>query len=243
MARRLTVSVVIPCGGADDEWRRQALAYVVGHYRRCHPDWPVYLGHAEEPWSKGRAAHDGVAQADGDILVIADADSFVNPGVLEETVRLVANPPSDEHVWGIPHKMVHRLDEDQTSLVLAGAAPDTRKVIRPAYTGPRGGGITVLPRWAWDTVGGIDPRYEGWGGEDLSFGWALSVLAGHFSRIYGDLVHLWHPHPAPDLRGSFESEDLVARYRSAYEAWRRERDTQPMRSLVEEARHAVGNHQ
>ena len=72
-----------------------------------------------------------------------------------------------------------------------------------------------MSRAAYDRVHGIDPSFLGWGGEDLAFGWALDTLAGPHTRLTGTLVHLWHPHPAPKLRGSAESETLVARYRSA----------------------------
>lgn len=68
---------------------------------------------------------------------------------------------------------------------------------------------------AYHAAGGVDRRFEGWGGEDLAFGWALETLVGPAHRLDGILVHLWHPHPAPDLRGSAESEELVARYAAA----------------------------
>ena len=88
-------------------------------------------------------------------------------------------------------------------------------------------------------AGGVDPRYQGWGGEDLSFGWVLAVTVGRQQRLGAELIHLWHPHPAPDLRGSLESEELVARYQGAYKHFRRTKDDGPMRLLVEEVKRAT----
>ncbi len=117
--------------------------------------------------------------------------------------------------WVVPHGSVHRLTEEATAAVLAGRGADLTKVVRRRYQGPAGGGIVVCTREAYDTVGGIDARFLGWGGEDLSFGWALDTLVGQHERIGVPLVHLWHPHPAPNLRGSPEAEALVAQYRAA----------------------------
>lgn len=205
----MTVSILLPVGGADCEHRRRARDWIAARYRQKHPDWPLICGESDETWSKGAAVADAAQRATGDVLVIADADSYVEPAVLVDAVRWCeAGRP-----WVVPHWKVYRLTPEATENVYAGHPADLAALVRPAYTGPPGGGITVLTRDAYDTVDGIDPRFYGWGGEDLAFGWALHALTGKPIRLTGSLVHLWHPHPAPDLRGSPESERLVARYK------------------------------
>lgn len=211
----MTAAVLIPAGVAADEWRARALDYVQAWWARHFPQLPVHLGDSGDPWSKGAAVDAALELADGaQVLILADADSFLFDPV---DVRRALELADGGEPWIVPHRLVYRLRERET--VRLQAEPDTKPRLgwthRPAYEGPAGGGITIVRRDAFELVGGIDRRYLGWGGEDLSFGWALETLAGPVHRLDGALVHLWHPHPAPTLRGSPESEELVARYKSA----------------------------
>jgi hypothetical protein len=204
------ISVLVPYGGGCP-WRERAWDYVRAHYEREHADWELVVGTCEGEWSKGGALADAFCRSTGSILVVADADSFIAPSVLLEAVRLVA----DGQPWVVPHTYVQRLHRRHTEEVLAGASPRRGRNARPPYRGVIGGGIVVLNRQAWGTVGGVDERFRGWGGEDISFGWALETLIGPCVRLDGELWHLWHPHPAPRRRGSPASEALAGRYREA----------------------------
>lgn len=222
------VGVVIPTR-AGDEWRTWALRWVLNFYAREHPTFDVVLGEppSDVPWSKGLAVEIGrTLLGPVDVLVLADADSVIsNPAKLVEAVDLVANGYAP---WVVPHSSVFRLKESETKRLYSDptSRPRTNQVCRAPYVGPAGGGITVLTPDAYDEVGGIDERYLGWGGEDVSFGWALETLVHKVTRLDGRLVHLWHPHPAPNHRGSEESEALVALYTQARGRPRR------MRALV-----------
>ncbi len=209
----MTVAVVVPYQPTD-EHRARARTFILDHYRQHHPTWELIEGNLPEwvPWSKGAALNVAIETTDADVLVLADADSFIDPHVVADAVRLVEVGAAR---WVVPHRLVHRLTEEATTAVYAGHRPRLAEVVRRHYTGLAGGGIVVLTRTAYDTVGGIDPRFLGWGGEDLTFGWALGTLVGPHTRLTAPLVHLWHPHPAPNLRGSLESEALVAEYRAA----------------------------
>ena len=222
----MTVAVLIPADVSGDPHRARALDYVRRWYADHFADWPVFVGApGSADWSKGAAVAAALERAAGaQALVLGDADSFtLDPEHLRQAVDLVT---LGKHPWAIPHRNVYRLRELETARLLDDptAKPRLGHTARPTYEGPAGGGITVVDRSAFDQVHGIDPRYLGWGGEDVSFGWALSTLAGDPVRLDGRLVHLWHPHPAPNLRGSPESEALVALYRSARGVPRRMRD-------------------
>lgn len=203
--------------GITDEWRARARAYVEEWYARHFPSWPLFVGEvpAGEEWSKGAAVADALDRAgSADVLVLADADSFTSsPEELAAAVKAVelGRP------WAQPHRLVFRLAEKETLELHRDPLrrPRMGKVCRAPYSGPLGGGITVLRRDVFELVRGIDRRFLGWGGEDVAFGWALETLAPGGARLEGALVHLWHPHPAPNLRGSEASEELVAEYRRA----------------------------
>lgn len=227
----MTAAVIIPFSPADEAPERIAgKEYVTAWYAQHHPRWWIAEAGCPEPvWSKGAAVADAVAAlpASVDVFVIADADSFiVEPRILAEAVDLVERGLAN---WVTPHQFVYRLKQAETDRVLAGGTPRLGHTHRAPYEGPIGGGITVVSRSAFDTVNGIDRRFLGWGGEDIAFGYALETLCPPGRRLTGALVHLWHPHPAPTLRGSPESEALVAAYTDARGLRRR------MRAMVDGA--------
>lgn len=203
--------------GITDEWRARARTYVEQWYARHFPEVELVTGECAQAseWSKGEAIADAFGKTSADVLVLADADSFMlDPGHLRTAIDLVRHAG---HPFAVPHSKVYRLRADETTRIedAPELAPRLGYTARPVYEGPIGGGITVVSREAFELVGGVDRRFLGWGGEDLAFGWALQTLAGKGQRLEGRLVHLWHPHPAPTLRGSPASEELVAKYRAA----------------------------
>jgi hypothetical protein len=227
------VSIVMPYT-SDDEHRQAARRYVLGWYARHHPAWEIVEGTCAGEWSKGRALADAATRASHDILVLADADSIVPADILDDAARQVAAGAA----WVVPHRRVFRFDQGPTEQVYAGADPEPNPTWcrnRRPYGGVTGGGIVVLSRSAWETVGGIDPRFLGWGGEDIAFGWALETLCGPAVHLGGPLFHLWHRQEAQGehRRGSPTSEALAGRYRQA-----RNRPEQ-MRALVAEHQELV----
>jgi len=224
----VSVSVVIPYrpdGGSRD----RALAWVLGRWAAECPDWQVIVESDDGgPWRKGVAVAHGLALARGDVVVIADADSW-SPGVREAAERIAAGVP-----WMMPHTEVVRLTADATEAVLAGAALDetaAKKANRElAYTQATAGGIVVLRREVARDVP-IDPRFADWGGEDISWRYALENLVAPRRRLPGALYHLWHEPATERVRGvTPESDRLRMRYAKA------RHDRTRMRALVDEAK-------
>lgn len=211
----MTVAALVPFRSGEDPHRDAALRYVLDRLADLHPGWQLLTnepGDVAGEWNKGAALAALLARTSAEIIVVHDADSYVDPDNLAEIVEAVA---VDRHRWGIPHGMVYRLRPEETARVLAGRRARRGHVIRTPYPAIPGGGITVVDRPALELVDGIDRRFLGWGGEDVAFGLALHTLAGAPALGGAPLIHLWHPHPAPDLRGPPASEDLVARYKAA----------------------------
>lgn len=207
----MSVSVLVPFASGCPH-RERAWGYVRAHYEREHADWELIEGTCTGLWSKGLALVDAKSRSTGETFVVADADSFVAPEVLTEAVELVRAGAT----WVVPHYRVQRLSQYYTRAVIEANAPVRRgRVHRQPYIGVLGGGIVVLSRDVWEAVGGIDPRYLGWGGEDISFGYTLETLVGPPARLEADLWHLWHPPATKNRRGSPESEALAARYKAA----------------------------
>lgn len=164
-------AVVIPWRGGDAD-RERALHFVIDCYRAL--GWPVTIGgHTIGPWNKPKAIANAVAGTDADILVIADGDVLCDK--VEEAV--------DRCVTYVqPWRRIYRLSKKATDLVYAGADPkdiyrEPDMLHRRVYGGVVGGGLLVCKREVYESCP-LDPRFEGWGGEDVSWGHALQALHG-----------------------------------------------------------------
>jgi hypothetical protein len=198
--------------------RERALEFVLRHHGNV-----TLATEGGEPWSKARAVRAALAQSDADAVVVADADVWC--GGIDKAVMAVACGVA---TWAVPHRKVFRLSQRGTEELLAGGV-GTRWLVQRPYVGLPGGGVVVAHR---DTLLDVppDPRFEGWGQEDESWGIALEQLCGRPWRGTADLVHLWHPYPDRMSRrwGSAANRKLYIRYASA------RRSSRAMRELVKE---------
>jgi hypothetical protein len=219
----MSVAVVIPWYENDgaDSMRHQTREFVIDWWRRRHPMWSVVIGSVsadEGQWCKGLAVHRGAQQTHADILVVADADVIC--GDVREPVAQIETLRSG---WAVPHRLVYRMSEDATNMMISdGRQPPlvAPGVVSPDFveihTGKAGGGLVVLPHKLLDDVP-IDPRFCGWGQEDLSWSRALTMIAGHPWRGTAPLLHLWHEPQGRISRGvgSIESYALWQQYQQA----------------------------
>jgi hypothetical protein len=218
----VSVTVIVPLSADLDHHRRRAWEWVHAHYSRDHPDWQLLAGFCHGPWSKALAVASAAEHAQGNTLVVADADVWVSP----ESLRLAVEAAQAASV-AIPHETVHRLDEKATLAHYAGHWLPSYD--RKPYVGIPGGGIAVLRREVYEDVP-LDPRFQGWGGEDVSWGLALYTLHGRWWRGDADLWHLYHPTARVGKVGGRESEHLATAYSRAFNKPDR------MRAIVEEAK-------
>jgi len=214
----MTVSLVVPAPREGAE-RVRNWRWLRGRYLRLFPDWELVEGFdAGEPYSKGRHLAAATAEAAGDVLVVADADVLLAPAVLLDALAAIGGGAP----WVVPYDPVYRLNEAATCAVVDGRwSPVPHELSlghleRAVRRGPAGGGVVVVRASDYRRVGGIDPAFTVWGGEDISLGRALDTLAGPHVRLLAPAWHLAHPTLRPeDGRGSPDNELLAGRYRDA----------------------------
>ena len=239
----MAVHVVIPWRSGCP-YREAALDYVGKWWMENYPTWsltlgpwPVELG----PWRKGcavRAA--GIHPAPDDVVVVSDAD--VIPVGIGEAVDAIGASGWGRPMarWAVPFRVVNRLSEAASDLVTSGrmgipssgAAPG---ILAESYVGTAGGGVVALRGDVFTDVP-IDPRFAGYGQEDVSWSLALHRLAGMPAQGSAPLWHLWHTPQERMIRGTTVSRGVgsVASQR----LWQRYREAATptlMRSLVAEA--------
>lgn len=192
--------------------RQQNLPWVVQQLEPLVDE--VVIGEISGPWSKAEAVAKGLETARGDVLVIHDADVWVqDPSWVTDCLKALYTVSAVA-----PHSTVRRLpDAVSTRSVVGGANPysfDSQN-----HRARFGGGIVVLERSTYEHCP-LDPRFVGWGQEDESWAIALDVLFGRCVQQPRDLIHLWHPpQERLDRRwGSQESTALYKRYETAAES-------------------------
>jgi len=246
MGDDVTVWIVIPwrsgCGH-----RQRAFDHVIRWWAENYPAWPVAIGEWPKdrgPWRKGCAVRNaGIRVQDDDVVVVSDADVLpVGVGVAVDAVG-PANRGRQQARWAMPFRIVHRLTEPGTWLAINGGIDLTRPlpcdmtgVVEETYVGSAGGGAVVLLGDVFNEIP-IDPRFFGYGQEDLSWSLALHRLAGAPIMHSATLWHLWHPPQEKMRRGGTTSRGVGSE--AGLRLWHRYREAATpatMSALVSEAR-------
>jgi hypothetical protein len=227
-----TVEVIVPYWGSDPQ-REASLEYVLARLKAER--LPVKVARSDGPAPKAAVLWPVLRKSNADVLVIHDADLWCEG--LPAAIDTVIN---GEFVWARPHRNVVRLAADSSAFYMTtGELPGRREIRydRTPYLGVTGGGIVVArAEVLLDVV--MDPRFEGWGQEDMALGNAIWTLYGppHIGDL--DLIHLYHePLPRVDhMWGSEANRELYTRYHKATV------DPSAMLALVAEAHHALEAH-
>lgn len=205
----MSIAVIIPF--TSDDGHRNAAALIVKAF--WHTEFPTVPNHRQEvqiilapdtqqPFSRAQAINDAAASTTADILVINDADSLCEPEAVQRAVLQATLDP------GLVRAYTHykRLTKEATEALTPSTYLD-------AWQGPfdwemenaHAHGCVAVRRECFEQVGGYDPKFRGWGYEDLA---AEMLYDAHWPdrRIDGTLVHLWHSSvsDAPEVEANAE---------------------------------------
>lgn len=218
----MTLSVLMPVGGdvETDPWRWRAFEWLVERYKRLLPAAELVFGTSDqEPFNRSQARNDAFARSTGDMLLIADADTVFNPAQIFKANQLIQECGAP---WVIPYQghennvdavsreigRYYNLSQKATAYILD--SPPESELQEPPdaelyeHKLTSWAGLLVLPRKAWEAVGGYDENFIGWGYEDGAFRTALDHKVGPFMRVTGPagyVMHLWHPAPEEQCFG------------------------------------------
>ncbi len=157
------------------------------------------------PFSKSVAVNDAFAHSHGDVIVVLDADAYVPANTINHCAnRIRAARHHDVPLWFIPYRHIFRITETKTAEILESDPrhfhlpcpphkDDVEDSTGSTFGHRYGAMIQIYPREGFDTVGCWDPRFRGWGGEDVSFLRAMDTLFAVHKNVSGCVDHLWHP--------------------------------------------------
>jgi predicted glycosyltransferase involved in capsule biosynthesis len=155
------------------------------YWEESLPDAQIVVGtdYGGNPFSKTCAVNDAFRNSDPtcDIIVMIDADCYIAPEVILQCAADIREARLyDERKWFVPYQNLYRLTQEGTSHLTTADQDDVEHFLRPptdddvssassSPTGHRYGAlIQIFPREAFEMIGGMDPRFRSWGGEDIT---------------------------------------------------------------------------
>lgn len=246
----MKISLLVPFRpNRNSKHRLRSWKWLHHYWMHELPDAEIIVGHScSEIFSKSEAINDAAARATGDIFVIIDSDCYLDGAtVLRAAAAIEEGRALGHKVWFMPYRHLYRLTEKATKKVLCSdpahpyrfSSPpddaDVESTVGSEMGHYFGAMVQIMPREAFETVGCWDPRFKGWGSEDISFLLAVDTLWGKHKSLDATVFHLWHPvFKSTGITRFWEGQTenthghLGARYRKAYG------DLNRMRALVDE---------
>lgn len=222
------ISVILPVGGRDriGQFRCVVRAFcgqsidkldiiVVEHSRtsdfrsHCPPGvrYALVSESFDGEFNKGLTFNEGVRLSSAPYVLLHDADIIPSHRYVEKLLRhLMAG-------WDAirPLRFIFLLDREQSEDFIKAdghALPAKVRSVQQNFPGAS----TAMSREAFESVGGFDEHFAGWGGEDLEFNDRLATQR-LFPGGYDVGVHLWHP-PSPKKASGDRNNDLMRRIRA-----------------------------
>lgn len=188
-------AIIIPWR-TDNAERERNLQFVLDWYRPLA--LPLALADADRdaPFNRAASRNDAAKVAgDWEVALFADADCIADLGVVAKAFNLADETGSAV----LPHDDFYSLSERGTKELLQNGIEELTVKLGLKYTGQTKianswmpSGALIVPRAAYDAIGGYEEGYKGWGWEDTSFLFDLNREVGVL-RLAGPLFHLWHP--------------------------------------------------
>jgi hypothetical protein len=180
----------VECIVVEQSSRRDAEPVIPSWVRYVHRQVPEGT-----PYNRSAAFNEGVRCARGSLLVLHDGDLLVPSRYAAEAQHVASEG------WRFLDlkRFLFYIDEDATGqLFSTGELPAG---VAPVITQNARGGSIVVTREAFESIGGFDDEFSGWGGEDNDFWDRASAAGGTYGYGYLPFVHLDHPAQEEKLQG------------------------------------------
>jgi hypothetical protein len=193
-------AVILVPRRADNGHRDRLWGWVRAWWERELPELRIVEGIHEGGLFNRAAAVNAAARKAGkwDVAVVIDADVICDPEHVREAIAMAA---ASGNRLVLPFDRRHNLTPRGSEKIRAGDRGSWKRYIGRTYT-QMCSSCVMVPRPLWDTVGGFDERFEGWGFEDSAFAAASETFGQPLHMIEGELWHLFHPTAPEGRRGT-----------------------------------------
>jgi glycosyl transferase family 7 (putative galactosyltransferase) len=252
MSTAPSISLLVPFRVAPDDSqddRARNWSWLQRYWERELPEAEIVLGHYDGvPFSKTAAVNDAAGRASGEVLVILDADCYLDGQVITDCAeRIMDAEARGRPLWFVPYRHFHRLPPEATEILVQSDPTHPLRfhfpyVVDDGYGAPGVAGhhygalVTIMPAAGFWQVGGMDERFVGWGGEDIAFMHAVDTLYGRHRTSNNDVFHLYHAGIGSswDTRRWSGQSAYMPQHRLAMRYSMSRFDQMRMRSLVDE---------
>lgn len=221
------VSIHIPYSlHSKNEERARLCAFVINRWRTLFPNFQLSVSDdpvVDSVWNRSRARNNSINNSDSDYIVIADADTICPSEAITDALDYIEGR-KPFGAWVLPYhdSGYYNLTKEYTERILGldpkSELPSENELIYE-HKIESWAGILVMSRKAWDTVGGYDESFIGWGYEDNAFRLALDTLWTRHTRLDYPILHLWHSAPEDTRFGQpniSHNQRLYQKYVAAY---------------------------
>jgi glycosyltransferase involved in cell wall biosynthesis len=208
------ISIIIPFRAPKHDLQRtRNLDWVLRYWSAQLPGAELIVSDDDDPsrpFSKSAAINRGFARSRGDILVLVDADGYIDADAIIHCAKEIRKEEArGRRLWFVPYRKFYRLNEGASRLLLESdpanpymfSYPPDPECIQgdadPNVGHWYGAMAQILSRAAFHMVGGWDERFRGWGGEDHAAMRATDTLYWHHKSLPDQVLHLWHPQIGP----------------------------------------------
>jgi len=260
------IALLVPFRDDHAVGRGANWSWLLNHWRFELPAAQIVVGIDDgEPFSKTCAVNNAFQHAHpaNDVIVMIDADCYIAAEViLNCAARIREARRWREPLWFVPYRHLYRLTDTATAQLIASHYEHPLQFSMPhnprdvgssedlAAIGHRFGAlIQIFPREAFLLVGGMDPRFRGWGGEDVTLVRVLDTLYGVHETTPNEVLTLWHTALGDVyLRKWAGQRDIGANNNLSVRYRKTRRDPEQMRAIIAEwlsdpeyAAHLIGD--
>lgn len=192
-----------------DQTRDRNLKYIIQTYHDHFPKAKIYVVEqntttdltefqfpitwiglpTNHSYSRSLGFNEGVRASSGDTLLLTDNDCIPNVKCINE---IKSGRALSDCQFLIPYKWVIDLNESETNdLIKTGKTAGKNIRTHNGETIVNHGGVTVITREGFETIGGFDPQFIGWGGEDFAF-YSKAKKLLKIKRSEHNMYHLNH---------------------------------------------------
>lgn len=166
--------------------RKRHFEFIHDYYAK---EFNVIVADNEGKFDVGTARNNGVRQSTSDVVVIFDADTYVEYESVYDAI-LATNL-----CGGLtkPFSTFGYMDEESTERFYAGERNFSSLVFQSEPSNNFQGGAWIIDKDRYWEVGGMDEHFPGWGAEDDAFHIVCRRTFGSEMWVGGYGYHLYHP--------------------------------------------------